>query len=236
MRRTTRARRTQVARVQGTSRPETSEQVLVAQELELRGLATEPLVPAGRTASSAVLRGVDEQGHDLVVRVLRLPPGRRGRELRQRAQVLRELETAGVVAVRAVLDLAGEYLAVVMDLVEGVDLGVLLAARGSLTRGEAATLLQEVAAGLARLHEAGIVHGTSARPTSWSRRAATASWWTSWARPRRPVRLDGRLLSRIVGVTPRWPPTSTAWQRCCVRAPRVPWPFRRVCTRWSMMP
>lgn len=159
MRRTTRARRTQVARVQGTSRPETSEQVLVAQELELRGLATEPLVPAGRTASSAVLRGVDEQGHDLVVRVLRLPPGRRGRELRQRAQVLRELETAGVVAVRAVLDLAGEYLAVVMDLVEGVDLGVLLAARGSLTRGEAATLLQEVAAGLARLHEAGIVHG-----------------------------------------------------------------------------
>ncbi|MBS6071410.1 MAG: protein kinase [Actinomyces urogenitalis] len=159
MRRTTRARRTQVARVQGTSRPETSEQVLVAQELELRGLATEPLVPAGRTASSAVLRGVDEQGHDLVVRVLRLPPGRRGRELRQRAQVLRELETAGVVAVRAVLDLAGEYLAVVMDLVEGVDLGVLLAARGSLTRGEAAVLLRDLATGLAGLHAAGVVHG-----------------------------------------------------------------------------
>lgn len=145
--------------MQGTSRPETSEQVLVAQELELRGLATEPLVPAGRTASSAVLRGVDEQGHDLVVRVLRLPPGRRGRELRQRAQVLRELETAGVVAVRAVLDLAGEYLAVVMDLVEGVDLGVLLAARGSLTRGEAAVLLRDLATGLAGLHAAGVVHG-----------------------------------------------------------------------------
>ncbi len=134
-------------------------QELVAQALRRHGLATEPFVPAGRSTASAVLRGVDEQGRDLLVRVVRLPPGRRGRALRQRAQALRELDAAGVVRVREVLELPGEHLAVVMDLVEGIDLGVLLAARGSLSRGEAAVLLRDLATGLAGLHAAGVVHG-----------------------------------------------------------------------------
>ncbi|WP_172120145.1 serine/threonine-protein kinase [Actinomyces faecalis] len=127
--------------------------------LQTQGLTTEPFAPAGRGGRSGLLRGVDEKGHDLVIRVLDLPVDRRGERTQRRAQALRELEDPGLVGVREVLTLPDGHMAMVMDLVEGADLEVLLAARGALTRGETASLMHDLSQALACLHAAGMAHG-----------------------------------------------------------------------------
>lgn len=83
---------------------------------------------------------------------------------RRREQLCREAVVARTIQhpnVRRVYDVlpAGEELYLVLELVEGRDLGACLRDEGLLSAPEVAALALQIASGLAALHEAGIVHG-----------------------------------------------------------------------------
>lgn len=113
----------------------------------------------GRGAHGPVLRCLDAEGRDVVLRCIDLPEGRAGAAILRRLAELRDLRHPGIVPVREVMALPGQRAAVIVDLVPGADLGVVLGARGHLEAGELATLLDAVGSALAHLHERGGVHG-----------------------------------------------------------------------------
>ena len=113
----------------------------------------------GSGARGPVLRCLDGEGRDVVLRCLDLPEGRAGAVVLRRLADLRQLRHPGIVPVRDVVALPGQRVAMVVDLVPGADLAVVLGARGHLEGGELATLLDGVGSALAHLHEHGAVHG-----------------------------------------------------------------------------
>ncbi len=127
------------------------EQVLAEAGLVL----AEPVDPARPHLRHAV----DARGRQVVVRLVPLGPGAEGKETLRRLTALRGLRHPGLARVLAVHHLPGSQAAVVAQYVEGVDLGVLLSARGRLRRCEAASLLQDLGQALAHLHEQGLAHG-----------------------------------------------------------------------------
>ncbi|MGE0710106.1 MAG: protein kinase [Planctomycetota bacterium] len=77
---------------------------------------------------------------------------------RQEAEVLERLDHPGIVRPRGALQLEGERCYYAMELVEGLDLSRLVAARGGLPPAEALALVAAALEGLGAAHAAGIVH------------------------------------------------------------------------------
>ena len=111
------------------------------------------------TAPSAPRRGLDAQGHHVVIRVVDLPQGRAGAAVLRRLADLRVLRHPGLVTVREVVSLPEHRAGVIMGLVEGAGLDVVLGARGRLSASYLATLLDVLGSALAYLHEHGAAHG-----------------------------------------------------------------------------
>lgn len=114
----------------------------------------------GSGAMGTVYRGHDKQGRPLAFKVLR-PDFAKDPALVQRfvqeRSALTQVEHPNVVRMHDLV-VEGQTLAIVMDLVEGGDLRTLLRAEGTLPPGRAASLVGGIAAGLASVHAAGIVH------------------------------------------------------------------------------
>ena len=111
------------------------------------------------TAPSAPRRGLDAQGHHVVIRVVDLPHGRGGAGVLRRLADLRVLRHPGLVTVREVVSLPEQRAGVIMDLIDGAGLDVVLGARGRLSVSHLATLLDVLGSALAYLHEHGAAHG-----------------------------------------------------------------------------
>ncbi|MEO3784679.1 PASTA domain-containing protein [Actinocorallia sp. B10E7] len=115
----------------------------------------------GAGAFGHVVMAVDEDGDSLVA-VRYLPEGlvrdeRFREEFRNEAPLLAGLRSEHVVRVREYVE-ASDGAAVVMDLVDGVSLREVLAARGPLEPESALAVLKGSLLGLSAAHEAGVVH------------------------------------------------------------------------------
>jgi serine/threonine protein kinase len=122
----------------------------------------ELLSPIGRGSMGTVWRARRSAGGELVAAKLLHPelvtdPDTLMRLVRE-ASALRDLEHPHLVRMRELYIATGRgEAAVIMDLVDGVDLRHLLAA-GELGRAEGMRLLAEVSSGLAAVHDTGVVH------------------------------------------------------------------------------
>ncbi|RBQ14507.1 hypothetical protein DP939_40290 [Spongiactinospora rosea] len=115
----------------------------------------------GEGAMGAVWRAVDRRtGEHVAAKLLhgRLldDPDIVGRFVQERSVLLR-LRHHGIVAIRDFV-IEGSRVAIVMDLVEGADLGRYLRERGTLPPAEAVGIVIELAGALAAAHAAGVVH------------------------------------------------------------------------------
>ena len=126
-------------------------------ELEKTGIAMTTTL--NRQGPPRVWRAIDRKNRDIVVRVVTLPEGAEGNRLLRRLADLRTLRHPGIVPLKEVLALPENRVALLSDFVTGVDLGVLLAARGRLASGELANLLDALGSAVAYLHENGLTHG-----------------------------------------------------------------------------
>ncbi|HEU5169983.1 MAG TPA: serine/threonine-protein kinase [Gemmatimonadales bacterium] len=115
----------------------------------------------GRGGFSVVYRARDRALEtDVAIKLLVPPPAsaRTARErLRREVQAVRGLAHANIVGVHDFLE-EGAWSFVVMDLVDGPDLGVRVRDRGPLSPDDAARVGGEIAAALAAAHRAGILH------------------------------------------------------------------------------
>jgi hypothetical protein len=115
----------------------------------------------GRGGYSIVYRARDRALDSLVALKLLVPPpasARLARErLRREVQAVRGLAHPHIVGVHDFLE-DGAWSFVVMDLVEGPDLGVRLRDRGPLAADDAARIGAEIADALAAAHRSGILH------------------------------------------------------------------------------
>ncbi len=116
---------------------------------------------AGRGASSVVWFAEAEGGGDLVVVKVSASPGTREDALamavRERA-ILERVTGEHIVRLHDVVPLGGDTVAVVLDAAGGGSLHDLVSARGALHPGEVVTIFTPVAAAVAELHAAGVVH------------------------------------------------------------------------------
>ena len=114
----------------------------------------------GRGGMGEVWRGTDETGAAVAIKTLQ-PQFAEDPGVVQRFVAERHLLTSAkdphVVRVRDLVA-EGSTLAIVMDLVEGIDLRAELSRRGTLTSAEACRLGAQIARGLAAIHAARIVH------------------------------------------------------------------------------
>ncbi|HET8623176.1 MAG TPA: serine/threonine-protein kinase [Gemmatimonadales bacterium] len=121
----------------------------------------EILAEIGRGGYSIVYRARDRALDCAVALKLLVPPpasARVARErLRREVQAVRGLAHAHIVGVHDFLD-DGAWSFVVMDLVEGPDLGIRLRDRGPLPPGAVARIGAEIADALAAAHRSGILH------------------------------------------------------------------------------
>lgn len=123
------------------------------------GYVLEEAIASGATGE--VWRGRSTaDGSPFAFKVLHYALGRDPETVRrfvQESSILTGLDHLNLVKVHDLV-VEGETLAIVMDLVEGRDLRGILAEHGSLLPAEACRIGAETAAGLAAVHEAGVVH------------------------------------------------------------------------------
>ena len=164
---------------------------------------------AGEGGMGIVYRAADTLLHDRTVAVkvmaahLSAEPAYRAAFLHE-AQVAAEVSHPNVVPVHAAGEADG-LLYLAMAWIDGPNLREIGAP--SITR--AITLVRQVARAIDALHEAGIVHGTSSRPTSSSTARTTPTWSTSASRAAASTPTPGRA-SSSAGPRPtprRRPPT-----------------------------
>jgi serine/threonine protein kinase len=114
----------------------------------------------GRGAMGQVWRGRDAVGHQLAFKVLRPEltedPNVVQRFVQERS-ILTSIRHPNVVSVRDLV-VEGDTLAIVMDLVEGGDLRGMLSGPRTLPPARVAELGAGIAAGLAAVHDAGVIH------------------------------------------------------------------------------
>jgi serine/threonine protein kinase len=114
----------------------------------------------GRGAMGQVWRGRDRDGHRLAFKLLR-PELTEDPKVVQRfvqeRSILTSIEHPNVVSMRDLV-VEGDTLAIVMDLVDGGDLRTLLSSTRTLPPARVAELGAGIAAGLAAVHAAGVIH------------------------------------------------------------------------------
>jgi hypothetical protein len=114
----------------------------------------------GRGAMGQVWSGRDREGHRLAFKLLR-PELTEDPKLVQRfiqeRSILTSIEHPNVVRMRDLV-VEGDTLAIVMDLVDGGDLRTLLSSKSTLPPARVAELGAGIAAGLAAVHAAGVIH------------------------------------------------------------------------------
>jgi serine/threonine protein kinase len=114
----------------------------------------------GRGAMGQVWRGRDRDGHRLAFKLLR-PELTEDPKVVQRfvqeRSILTSIRHPNVVSIRDLV-VEGDTLAIVMDLVEGGDLRALLSGPRTLAPARVAELGAGIAAGLAAVHGAGVIH------------------------------------------------------------------------------
>jgi len=114
----------------------------------------------GRGAMGQVWRGRDAVGHQLAFKVLRPEltedPNVVQRFVQERS-ILTSIRHPNVVSIRDLV-VEGDTLAIVMDLVEGGDLRGMLSGPRTLPPARVAELGAGIAAGLAAVHDAGVIH------------------------------------------------------------------------------
>jgi serine/threonine protein kinase len=114
----------------------------------------------GRGAMGQVWRGRDRDGHRLAFKLLR-PELTEDPKVVQRfvqeRSILTSIEHPNVVSMRDLV-VEGDTLAIVMDLVDGGDLRTLLSSTRTLPAVRVAELGAGIAAGLAAVHAAGVIH------------------------------------------------------------------------------
>jgi len=114
----------------------------------------------GRGAMGQVWRGRDRDGHQLAFKLLR-PELTEDPKVVQRfvqeRSILTSIRHPNVVSIRDLV-VEGETLAIVMDLVEGGDLREMLSGPRTLPPARVAELGAGIAAGLASVHAAGVIH------------------------------------------------------------------------------
>ncbi|GAB3286909.1 serine/threonine-protein kinase [Parahaliea aestuarii] len=95
----------------------------------------------------------------VAIKLYHLPPGRaERRKVVDEARIIAAIDSDRVVQIHDVI-LAGDYLAMIMAYVPGIDLEELLAQQGALELGALLSLATDVAAALAAVRQQGIVHG-----------------------------------------------------------------------------
>jgi hypothetical protein len=114
----------------------------------------------GRGAMGQVWRGRDRDGHQLAFKLLR-PELTEDPKVVQRfvqeRSILTSIKHPNVVSIRDLV-IEGDTLAIVMDLVEGGDLRAMLSGPRTLAPARVAELGAGIAAGLAAVHAAGVIH------------------------------------------------------------------------------
>ncbi|SPT54115.1 Serine/threonine-protein kinase PrkC [Actinomyces bovis] len=128
------------------------------QEAALEELGYVISEPAGVEEHSP-LRALAPDGESVLLRLVQLPKGADRVALLRRLAELRRLRHPGLARLLNLHELPGGAVAVCWQQVEGVDLAILLGARGRLRRDEAAQLLVDLGTALAHLHEQGLAHG-----------------------------------------------------------------------------
>jgi hypothetical protein len=114
----------------------------------------------GRGAMGQVWRGRDRDGQELAFKLLRAELTEDPRVVQrfvQERSILTSIRHPNVVSMRDLV-VEGDTLAIVMDLVEGGDLRAMLSGRRTLPAARVAELGAGIAAGLAAVHAAGVIH------------------------------------------------------------------------------
>jgi hypothetical protein len=125
--------------------------------LRVRGYAVEQLLGAGSSSDVWRARAISSGAPVALKRIFVADERQRSRALDE-AALLAALDHPNLVRLHTVLEL-DTALVLVLDLAEAGSLADLLTARGRLTPGEVITAVAPVAAALAHLHDAGVVHG-----------------------------------------------------------------------------
>ena len=114
----------------------------------------------GRGAMGQVWRGRDRDGHRLAFKLLRSELTEDPKVVQrfvQERSILTSITHPNVVSMRDLV-VEGDTLAIVMDLVEGGDLRAMLSGPRTLPPARVAELGAGIAAGLAAVHAAGVIH------------------------------------------------------------------------------
>jgi Protein kinase domain len=114
----------------------------------------------GRGAMGQVWRGRDRDGHQLAFKLLRSELTEDPKVVQrfvQERSILTSIQHPNVVSMRDLV-VEGETLAIVMDFVDGGDLRAMLSGARTLPPARVAELGAGIAAGLAAVHAAGVIH------------------------------------------------------------------------------
>ncbi len=123
----------------------------------MRGYVVERLLGGG--GSGEVWRGrVAATGEPVALKRIPIADAEQARRARTEAALLTELDHPHLVRLHALVA-TSDASVLVLDLADGGSLAELLNARGRLTPGETITAVAPIAAALAYLHGAGVVHG-----------------------------------------------------------------------------
>lgn len=117
----------------------------------------------GQGASAAVYRAESMSiSRQFAIKIIHTGQGQNSEliveRLSREVEALGRLRNPHIVSFYEVLELSGQYVAVVMDLIEGQTLEALVASRGPLSVGRASTLLRQIANGLFEAHQIGMIH------------------------------------------------------------------------------
>ncbi len=117
----------------------------------------------GQGASAAVYRAESMSiSRQFAIKIIHTGQGQNSEliveRLSREVEALGRLRNPHIVSFYEVLELSGQYVAVVMDLIEGQTLEALVAHQGPLSVSRASTLLRQIANGLFEAHQIGMIH------------------------------------------------------------------------------
>lgn len=117
----------------------------------------------GQGASAAVYRAESMSiSRQFAIKIINTGHGQNSEliveRLSREVEALGRLRNPHIVSFYEVLELSGPYVAVVMDLIDGLTLEALVVAEGGLSITRSCTLLRQIANGLFEAHQIGMIH------------------------------------------------------------------------------